>query len=107
MEVTAAFLTGSSPTFVDNSMLSSSGGLKNAVRLLENWSRSQLRLRHGTCILFTSEIQNERWSTSYYSPPQRDFGYYGEFAVGRLPPGTPLFRTGRIYKLNPNPASVD
>jgi hypothetical protein len=39
--------------------------------------------------LFESRVATEPWSTDYYAPPSRNWGFNDLFAQGRYPPGTP------------------
>ncbi len=93
-EVTAALLTGIVPS-LKSSATQESGGAHNFPRFLESWSGDTFRYRGSLVALFESEIGNEPWSTSYYDPPTREWGFYNEFALGHYPPGTPNVRSYR------------
>ena len=45
--------------------------------------------------LYESEVDDSTWSTSYYRPPNRGYGFDDLFKNGTYPPGTPLLRTYR------------
>ncbi len=73
-----------------------SGGNENFPRFLENWSGQYFYIRTSMVSLFESEVDNSIWgNVSYYSPPNRAYGYNELFAAGAYPPGTPLLRTYR------------
>lgn len=93
-EFAAAIVCGLIPT---NNMgqAVSSGGSHNFPRFLENWGGKKFRYRGSLVALFESEIQNQTWSTGYYSPPQREWGFFAEFQNGNYPPGTPNVRSYR------------
>jgi hypothetical protein len=75
-----------------------SGGSHNFPRFLENWGSVVFRYRGSMVCLYESEIANQTWSTSYYSPPNREWGFYNQFAKGIYPPGTPSSRS--YYRVN-------
>lgn len=91
-EFSAAIVCGLYPTNKSGKNVSS-GGSHNFPRFLENWGGETFRYRGSLVALFESEIQNQRWSTSYYSPPRRDWGFNQRFAEGAYPPGTPNVRS--------------
>ncbi|MCB1121936.1 MAG: hypothetical protein KJT03_10330, partial [Verrucomicrobiae bacterium] len=74
-EVSAAFLTGQSPTVPGNS--SYSGGVHNFPRFLENWSGVEFRYRGSLVSLFESEVNDKGMTDSqnWYSPPRRNWGF--------------------------------
>jgi len=90
VEISAALLMGISPT---NPTLGtkgeSSGGAHNFPRFLENWDGRSVFIRGSLVALFESRVATEPWSTDYYSPPSRNWGFNDLFAQGRYPPGTP------------------
>ena len=43
--------------------------------------------------LFESQIAANSISLHYYSPPERDWGFYSELANGNFPPATPSVRS--------------
>lgn len=90
-EFAAAIVSGLMPTNKNGNTVSS-GGSHNFPRFLENWGNKRFRYRGSLVALFESEIQNQKWSTGYYSPPKREWGFYQEFAYGNYPPGTPNVR---------------
>ncbi|OIO60912.1 MAG: hypothetical protein COZ46_03240 [Verrucomicrobia bacterium CG_4_10_14_3_um_filter_43_23] len=91
-EVCAGIIAGLVPTAKGGAAISS-GGNHNFPRFLENWSGKKFRYRGSMVCLYESEIANQGYSTSYYSPPQRDWGYYTRFKEGHYPPGTPMVRS--------------
>ncbi len=91
-EVNAAIVAGIAPSNPSNSSYRS-GGSHNFPRFLENWGSVVFRYRGSLVNLFESEIGDEPWSTSYYSPPNREWGFYDQFRQGIYPPGTPNART--------------
>lgn len=93
-EFNAAIVCGLMPTNKGGAAVSS-GGSHNFPRFLEKWSGDTLRYRGSLVALFESEIADNPWSTSYYSPPRRDWGFYSEFGNGNYPPGTPNVRSYR------------
>ena len=90
IEISAALLTGITPT---NPTLGakgeSSGGAHNFPRFLEAWTNRAVFIRGSLVALFESRIATEPWSTDYYAPPNRNWGFNDLFAQGRYPPGTP------------------
>ena len=72
-----------------------SGGAHNFPRFLENWGSATFAYRGSLVSLYVSEIGAQPWSTSYYNPPTRNWGYYNQFASGNYPPGTPSSRSYR------------
>lgn len=84
-EIAAAIATGLMPTNNHGEEVSS-GGSHNFPRFLEDWGGSTLRYRGSLVALFESEIQSDPWSTAYYSPPRREWGFFEEFARGNYPP---------------------
>jgi hypothetical protein len=67
---------------------------------LENWSGIPFRYRGSMVCLYESEIGTAPFSsiTGYYSPPNREWGFYSQFAKGIYPPGTPSSRS--YYRVN-------
>ncbi|MGF1483444.1 MAG: hypothetical protein ACFBZ8_03670 [Opitutales bacterium] len=94
-EFNAAILTGLVPSLKGGDTSVQSGGNHNFPRFLESWSGDTFRYRGSMVALFESELANEGISTSYYSPPVRDWGFYSEFEKGNYPPGTPNVRSFR------------
>lgn len=81
-----------------------SGGLENAPRFLENWSGVTLRWRGSLVSLYESEHATGTWNGSYYSPPNRDWGFDIDFLdPAKLPPGTPL--VGRVLQTGQRPGT--
>jgi hypothetical protein len=95
-EVSAAFLTGQSPTVPHTSNFS--GGVHNFPRFLEKWSSTEFRYRGSLVALFESEVNWRHMRPnfgSWYSPPRRNWGFSTIFANGQYPPGTPNARDFR------------
>jgi hypothetical protein len=89
VEISAALLMGLTPTNPKlTSTGESSGGAHNFPRFLENWTVANY-IRGSLVALFESRIATEPWSTDYYSPPSRNWGFNQLFADGKFPPGTP------------------
>jgi len=93
-EVSAAAVSGIRPPNVqgDNSY---SGGAHNFPRFLESWTGDTFYLRGSMVCLYECEVDFSKWSTSYYNPPNRGYGFNYLFKDGTYPPGTPLLRTYR------------
>lgn len=95
-EVSAAFLTGQSPTIPHSDNFS--GGVHNFPRFLETWSNVEFRYRGSLVALFESEVNWRHMRPnfgSWYSPPKRNWGFSTIFANGQYPPGTPNTRDFR------------
>lgn len=95
-EVSAAFLTGQSPTVPHTDNFS--GGVHNFPRFLEKWSNKEFRYRGSLVALFESEVNWRHMRPdfgSWYSPPKRKWGFSTIFANGEYPPGTPNTRDFR------------
>jgi len=93
-EVSAAAVSGTRPPNVQGDD-TYSGGAHNFPRFLESWTGDTFYLRGSMVCLYESEVDFSVWSTSYYDPPNRGYGYNQLFATGTYPPGTPLLRTYR------------
>ncbi len=91
VEFNAAVITGIVPS-QSSSSTALSGGAHNYPRFLENWGTT-FRYRGSMVCLFASEIATQPWSTAYYNPPTREWGFYNQFAKGIYPPGTPSSRS--------------
>ena len=93
-EVSAAVVAGIRPPNKqgDNTY---SGGAHNFPRFLESWTYKTFYLRGSMVGLYESEVDDSTWSTSYYRPPNRGYGFNDLFKNGTYPPGTPLLRTYR------------
>ena len=92
VELNAAVITGIVPS-QSASSTQLSGGAHNYPRFLENWGSATFRYRGSMVCLFASELATQPWSTAYYSPPTREWGFYNQFAKGIYPPGTPSSRS--------------
>lgn len=89
IEIAAALLTGLTPTNKDGTG-KTSGGAHNLPRFLENWSSKSVFIRGSLVALFENRVFTEPHGTSsYYSPPVRNWGFNAMFRDGRYPPGTP------------------
>jgi len=84
-EVATALLVGLQGT----TNTASSGGAHNLPRFLENWSGDTLTIRGSLVTMFNAKIANQPWSTNYYSPPARNWGFDKIFQNGNYPPITP------------------
>ena len=84
-EVAAAFITG----LVSTSTSASSGGAHNLPRFLENWGSNTVAIRGSLVSMYRSKIATGPWSTAYYSPPVRNWGFDVIFQNGHFPPLTP------------------
>jgi hypothetical protein len=93
-EISAAIVTGLRPTDAGNNNRSS-GGAHNLPRFLEGWGGIDLYIRGSLVCLYESQVDLSSWSTAYYDPPNRNWGFNQLFAGGTYPPGTPLLRTYR------------
>ena len=96
-EINAALMTGLSPTNKGGGNVSS-GGSHNFPRFLEDWGGVTFRYRGSLVAFFESEIAKEPWSTSYYSPPRREWGFLEDFSNVGQPPATPKLRA--YFKLD-------
>jgi hypothetical protein len=97
-EVNAAILGGIVPSLKDGST-EESGGSHNFPRFLEDWGSVDFRYRGSMVCLYESEIATRPYtSAGYYSPPNREWGFYNQFAKGIYPPGTPSSRS--YYRVN-------
>jgi hypothetical protein len=89
IEISAALLTGLTPTNKTGTG-TTSGGAHNLPRFLENWSSKSTFIRGSLVALYESRVFTEPHnSSSYYSPPTRNWGFNTLFRDGRYPPGTP------------------
>ncbi len=93
-EVSAAFLTGQSPTVIGGN---TSGGVHNFPRFLEDWEGEDFRYRGSMVALFESEVHDVSYGSNYswYKPPARKWGYHDLFKAGIYPPGSPKVRDFR------------
>ncbi len=63
------------------------GGLENVIRFLENWTGKTCFYRGAIIDLWYSEVATGQWSYgSYYTAPQRDWGYDAMYR-SKAPPG--------------------
>jgi hypothetical protein len=69
-EVASTFITG----LVQTTDSASSGGAQNLPRFLENWGNT-VAIRGSLMVFYHSKVAIGPWSTSYYSPPTRVWGY--------------------------------
>ncbi|HTJ79101.1 MAG TPA: hypothetical protein VL357_08905 [Rariglobus sp.] len=94
-EISAAFLTGITPSN-KNGNGQSSGGAHNLPRFLENWSGKSTYIRGSLVCLFESRVFTQPYNGSgYYSPPTRNWGFNSLFRQGIYPPGTPKVQSYR------------
>ena len=85
-EVASAFITG----LVATTDIASSGGVHNLPRFLENFSGKTVAIRGSLVSMYSSKIATGVWSTGYYSPPTRNWGFNQLFKNGNYPPLTPV-----------------
>lgn len=79
-------MTGNSETIVGGNY---NGGLENALRFLEHWSGKTVTYRGSVIDLWSSQIADGLWGVwTYYSPPDRDWGY-DPMLLTASPPGMP------------------
>ncbi len=83
VEVAAAMVTGLVKT-VDTG---SSGGVHNLPRFLEAWGGT-VAIRGSLVAMYNSKTAIGKWSTSFYGPPTRTWGYDQLFKNGNFPPLT-------------------
>jgi hypothetical protein len=98
-EYATALLVGLVPTGNVNadSQYANSGGAHNLPRFLENWSGQTATLRGSLATLFNCKVAKQSWSTQYYSPPNRNWGFDQILKNGHYPPITPrVIDTKRI-----------
>ena len=89
-EIAAAFITGTITTTPDAAGTQQySGGVHNLPRFLENWSGRTLGIRGSLVTMYNSRIATTGWSSSYYSPPTRLWGFDKIFSNGNFPPICP------------------
>ena len=62
------------------------GGVENIYRYLEDWGGQEHTFRGSLICLWESQIADGDWSGSYYSPPDRDWGY-DDLYTDTSPPG--------------------
>jgi hypothetical protein len=89
-EIAAAFISGSNATSPDGTGTQQySGGVHNMPRFLENWSGYTVAIRGSLVNMYENRIATAPWSSSYYSPPTRQWGFNQLFANGNFPPICP------------------
>lgn len=89
-EVAAAIISGSNTTSATASGTQEySGGVHNMPRFLENWSGKTVAIRGSLVSMYNTRIANGVWGSSYYSPPNRQWGFDQLFANGTFPPCIP------------------
>ncbi len=93
-EVSAAVVSGTRPPNKQGDD-TYSGGAHNFPRFLESWSGETFYIRGSLVCLYECEIDDSTWSTQYYNPPSRGYGFNSLFAEGTYPPGTPILRAYR------------
>ena len=92
-EVSAAVVAGIVPTNSDGNKCRS-GAVNNFPRFLENFSNKTFCYRGSMVVLYKSEVGCQNFQTStYYNPPNRNWGFNALFESGVFPPGTPNIRT--------------
>jgi hypothetical protein len=95
VEIAAAFISGSNSTSPNGTGTQEySGGVHNMPRFLENWGgggvgSKKVAIRGSLVSMYNTRIATGLWSTSYYSPPVRQWGFDKIFANGNFPPICP------------------
>ena len=90
VEIAAAFISGSNPTAPGATGTQEySGGVHNMPRFLENWGTNTVAIRGSLVNMYKNRIATGPWSSSYYSPPVRQWGFDQIFANGNFPPICP------------------
>ncbi|HVU18937.1 MAG TPA: hypothetical protein VHD32_18675 [Candidatus Didemnitutus sp.] len=84
-EYATAILTGLQKTTNSDS----SGGVHNLPRFLENWGGQTATIRGSLVTMYDCKVATQAWSTNYYSPPARNWGFDNIFKNGHYPPITP------------------
>lgn len=80
-----------------------SGGIENFPRFLENWNGVTFTYRGSLVSLYASQFAVGTWNGTYYSPPDRDWGFDTMFEdPTKLPPATP--NVGYVRQLSFRPA---
>ena len=103
LEVSAALVTGITPTIPKGTAMypsdgAGSGGAINLPRFLEYWTGQRVTIRSSLVALFESEVHTEPYHdyfNHFYTPPDRDWGFNENFDNGIYPPGTPNVRAFR------------
>jgi len=72
-----------------------SGGAHNFPRFLESWKNKDFFIRGSIVSLYEAEVDTSTFSTDYYDPPRRKWGFSNQYRDGVYPPGTPLLRLYR------------
>jgi predicted outer membrane repeat protein len=73
-----------------------SGGLANALRLMEDWTGQVVSFYGSLAVLYASETAVASWQFtegSAYAPPLRRDFFYDTVLLSALPPGTPEVNT--------------
>lgn len=91
-EISAAVMSGIVPTGKAGTSVMS-GGVHNFLRFLEDWSNITVTYRGSLVCLYESELANQGYSVNYYNAPNRNYGFYSQFADGIFPPATPTSRS--------------
>lgn len=74
-EFNFTMITGNVKTKRDNTDTYYSGGLENFPRFLENWGSKTAKFRGSLIQLWESKYANTKWGGSYYSAPNRNWGF--------------------------------
>jgi hypothetical protein len=101
IEVAAAMVTG----LVATTDTGSSGGVHNLPRFLEAWSGT-VAIRGSLVAMYNSQTAIGKWSTSFYGPPTRTWGYDKLFKNGNFPPLTSRTLTFRRIQSNMSATST-
>jgi hypothetical protein len=100
-EVSAALITGTTPTRIESYDSNGDpiyesgvggGGVQNFIRKQESWENMTLAYRGSMVSLFHSEAHPNRVTSFYNRAPTRTWGYHEFFKDGNFPPGLPMAR---------------
>ncbi len=87
--VNASYLTGD----IETTDANYNGGFENLPRFLEEWSDKDFNWLGSAVCLWNSVQANGLWNGTYYSPPNRNWGYDPDLNdPNKLPPETPMIR---------------
>ena len=82
-EFNTVVMTGNTETVKDGQY---NGGLENVLRFLEDWGDDTVFFEGSIIDLWYSEIATSPWNGSYYTPPDRNWGF-DPILTTKAPPG--------------------
>lgn len=89
-EIAAAIISGSNTTSPSGSGTQEySGGVHNMPRFLETWTGNTVAIRGSLVSMYNTRYATGIWASSYYQPPNRQWGFDQLFANGTYPPICP------------------